>query len=157
MALAQDFLGDTIVANILALGYAWQRGLVPVGLEALRRAIELNGVAVESNLLAFSLGRLAAADPAACDALLGAPVGQPAGDESVETLLARGVEHLTAYQDGAYAQRYAERVRQVRAREAGLGSDAGLPFTRAMARSLLKLMAYKDEYEVARLYTDAGS
>jgi indolepyruvate ferredoxin oxidoreductase len=152
--LAEDFLGDTIVANILALGYAWQRGLVPVGLEALRRAIELNGVAVESNLLAFSLGRLAAADPAACDALLGAPVGQPAGDESVETLLARGVEHLTAYQDGAYAQRYAERVRQVRAREAGLGSDAGLPFTRAMARSLLKLMAYKDEYEVARLYTD---
>ena len=63
-ALAQDFLGDTIVANILVLGYAWQRGLVPVGLAALQRAIELNGVAVEANMLAFSLGRLAAADPA---------------------------------------------------------------------------------------------
>jgi indolepyruvate ferredoxin oxidoreductase len=153
-ALAEDFLGDTIVANILALGYAWQRGLVPVGLEALRRAIELNGVAVDANLLAFSLGRLAAADPAACDELLGAPAGALALEQSVDALLARGVEHLTAYQDSAYAQRYADRVRRVREREAALGGDAGLPFTRAVARGLLKLMAYKDEYEVARLYTD---
>jgi indolepyruvate ferredoxin oxidoreductase len=155
-ALAEEFLGDTIVANILALGYAWQRGLVPMSLTALTRAIELNGVAVPSNLLAFSLGRLAAADPPALEALRsGAIASEPLPDvETVESLLARGVEHLTGYQDSAYAQRYAERVRGVQAAEAALGADASLPFTRAVARSLLKLMAYKDEYEVARLYTD---
>jgi len=152
--LAEDFLGDTIVANILALGYAWQRGLVPVGLDALRRAIELNGVAVESNLLAFSLGRLAAADPAACDSLLGEPVNPPREPESVDGWIVRGVRHLTDYQDAGYAQRYLDTVQRVRAREAALGADATLPFTRTVAQSLLKLMAYKDEYEVARLYTD---
>ena len=162
-ALAQEFLGDTIVANILALGYAWQRGLVPMSLAALLRAIELNGVAVQNNLLAFSLGRLAAADPAACDALRSgaADAGQRVASgeslsdvETVEALIARGVEHLSGYQDAAYAQRYAGRVRRVQAQEAALGADASLPFTRAVAKSLLKLMAYKDEYEVARLYTD---
>jgi indolepyruvate ferredoxin oxidoreductase len=163
--LAQDFLGDTIVANILALGYAWQRGLAPVSLAALRRAIELNGVAVQNNLLAFSLGRLAAADPAACHALRssasddrprgGAASGESLSDvETVEALVARGALHLTGYQDAAYARRYADRVRRVQAQEAVLGADASLPFTRAVAKSLLKLMAYKDEYEVARLYTD---
>jgi indolepyruvate ferredoxin oxidoreductase len=157
--LAEEFLGDTIIANILALGYAWQRGLVPVGLPALQRAIELNGVAVQNNLLAFSLGRLAAADPAACAALRAAPSSStPALSdvETVEALLARGVEHLRGYQDAAYAQRYADRVRRVQAHEASLGADASLPFTRAVAKSLLKLMAYKDEYEVARLYTDGA-
>jgi indolepyruvate ferredoxin oxidoreductase len=74
--------------------------------------------------------------------------------ETVDSLIARGVEHLTGYQDTAYAQRYAERVRRVQVQEASLHADASLPFTRAVARSLLKLMAYKDEYEVARLYTD---
>src|SRR6185436_11247477 len=69
-ALAEEFLGDSIVSNILAMGYAWQRGLVPVGLAAMQRAIELNGVAVESNKAAFSLGRLAAADPVGCRELL---------------------------------------------------------------------------------------
>ncbi|HSB25749.1 MAG TPA: indolepyruvate ferredoxin oxidoreductase family protein, partial [Burkholderiaceae bacterium] len=155
-ALAQDFVGDTIVANILALGYAWQRGLVPMSLAALHRAIELNGVAVRANLLAFSLGRLAAADPAACEALRGGAAASEATGriETVESLLARGVEHLTGYQDAAYARRYAEHVRRVQAAEAQLGGDASLPFTRAVAASLLKLMAYKDEYEVARLYSD---
>jgi len=154
--LAQDFLGDTIVANILALGYAWQRGLVPMSLAALQHAIELNGVAVQNNLLAFSLGRLAAADPPACEALRGgASAREPLPDvETVEALVTRGALHLTGYQDAAYAQRYAERVRLVQAHEAALGADPSLPFTRAVAKSLLKLMAYKDEYEVARLYTD---
>jgi indolepyruvate ferredoxin oxidoreductase len=153
--LAHDFLGDTIVANIIALGYAWQRGLVPMSLAALQRAIELNGVAVHNNLLAFSLGRLAAADPAACDALRGAAATEPPSDiETVEALIARGALHLTGYQNTAYARRYAEHVRRVQAQEAALGADPSLPFTRAVARSLLKLMAYKDEYEVARLYTD---
>jgi indolepyruvate ferredoxin oxidoreductase len=155
--LAQDFLGDTIVANILALGYAWQRGLVPMSLAALTRAIELNGVAVQNNLLAFALGRLAAADPSACEALRGggAPAHEPQPDvESIDALIARGVQHLTGYQSAAYAQRYAERVHRVQVHEAALEADARLPFTRAVAGSLLKLMAYKDEYEVARLYTD---
>ena len=107
--LAEDFLGDTIVANIVALGCAWQLGLVPVGLPALQRAIELNGVAVRNNRLAFALGRLAAADPAACEALRAGAADEAAGGagDSIDALIARGVEHLTGYQDSAYAQRYA--------------------------------------------------
>jgi len=156
-ALAEAFLGDSIASNIIALGYAWQRGLVPVSAAALLRAIELNAVAVQNNQLAFSLGRLAAADPRALAALLEpqAPHDQPA-EETLDAIVARGVEHLTGYQDAAYARRYADFVARVREREAALGADPSLPFTRAVARSLLKLMAYKDEYEVARLYTDGA-
>ena len=155
-ALAEDFLGDTIVANVLALGYAWQRGLVPLSLEALTRAIELNAVAVATNQLAFALGRLAAADPAGCERLLGAPADTPVppADEPLDALLARAEAHLSGWQDGRWARRYTERVQAAREREAALGADPALPFTRAVARSLLKLMSYKDEYEVARLYTD---
>ncbi|MBK0392421.1 indolepyruvate ferredoxin oxidoreductase family protein [Ramlibacter algicola] len=154
--LAEAFVGDSIVSNILALGFAWQRGLVPVGAAALQRAIELNGVAVDSNKLAFSLGRLAAADPQAIAQLLQgpqAPHDAPAAD-TLEAIVVRGVQHLTGYQDAAYARRYADFVARVRTREASMAADPSLPFTRAVARSLLKLMAYKDEYEVARLYTD---
>ncbi len=155
-ALAQEFLGDTVTSNILALGYAWQRGLVPVSLEALTRAIELNNVAVESNLLAFALGRLAAAEPAALAGWRGAATSAPS-DESLEGIVARGVAHLSAYQNAAWAHRFERWIRQVEAAEAALGaSDASRPFTQAVARSLLKLMSYKDEYEVARLYTDPG-
>ncbi|HYF16862.1 MAG TPA: indolepyruvate ferredoxin oxidoreductase family protein [Ramlibacter sp.] len=154
-ALAEAFLGDSIVSNILALGYAWQRGLVPVGLEALLRAIELNGVGVENNKLALSLGRLAAADPQAVAALLREPQPEPVrADESLDAIVARGLKHLTGYQDAGYARRFADFVARVRTREQALGAEASLPFTRAVARSLLRLMAYKDEYEVARLYTD---
>ncbi|MCR5864811.1 indolepyruvate ferredoxin oxidoreductase family protein [Aquincola sp. J276] len=157
-ALAEAFLGDSIVSNILAMGYAWQRGLIPVSLEALQRAIELNGVAVQSNQLAFSLGRMAAADEAALHTLLNAPAeaAASADGESLEALVARGVVHLTGYQNAAYARRFEARVRQLQQREQALGADATLPFTRAAAASLLKLMAYKDEYEVARLYTDGA-
>ncbi len=155
-ALARDFLGDAIVSNILAMGYAWQRGLVPVSLPALLRAIELNGVAVESNQMAFSLGRLAAADPAGCRALLQEPPAVPAGQDALEAVLARGVVQLTAYQSATYARRYESLVRRAWQRELALGADPALPFTRSVARSALKLMAYKDEYEVARLYTDGS-
>ncbi|MBA2962096.1 MULTISPECIES: indolepyruvate ferredoxin oxidoreductase family protein [Ramlibacter] len=151
--LAETFLGDSIVSNILALGYAWQRGLVPVGAPAMLRAIELNGVGVDNNKLAFSLGRLAAADPGAVAALLREPPA-PAPADTLEALVHRGVQHLTAYQDATYARRYADFVARVRVREAALAADPSLPFTRTVARSLLKLMACKDEYEVARLYTD---
>jgi indolepyruvate ferredoxin oxidoreductase len=150
-ALAEDFLGDTIVSNILALGVAWQRGLVPVSLEALQRAITLNGVAVQNNLLAFGLGRLAAADPAGLQALRQGDA-VVAAEESVQALLARGVEHLTGWQNAAWAERYRATVQRVQQAEQGI--DPALPLTRTVARSLLKLMSYKDEYEVARLYTD---
>jgi indolepyruvate ferredoxin oxidoreductase len=153
-ALAEAFLGDSIVSNILALGYAWQRGLVPVGLQALQRAIELNGVGVDNNKLAFSLGRLAAAQPAAVADLLRGEAPAPARIDSLDDIVARGVAHLTGYQGARYARRYADVVQAVRTREEALGADASLPFSRAVAQSLLKLMAYKDEYEVARLYTD---
>jgi indolepyruvate ferredoxin oxidoreductase len=142
-----------VTANILAMGYAWQRGLIPIGLAAMRRAIELNGVAVESNLLSFGLGRLAAGNPAA---LREEVVAAPAED-TLEALVARGVKHLTGYQDAAWARRYAAAVERVRVAEQGCpGFDASLPLTRAVASSLLKLMSYKDEYEVARLYTDGS-
>jgi indolepyruvate ferredoxin oxidoreductase len=154
-ALAEEFLGDTISANIVAMGYAWQRGLVPIGLAAMRRAIELNGVAVENNLLAFSLGRLAAGNPAALRERAAAPADGI--DETLDALVARGVAHLTGFQDAAWARRFEARVRRAEAAERALpGHDTTLPFTRAVARSLLKLMSYKDEYEVARLYTDGG-
>ncbi len=155
-ALAEAFLGDTIAANIVALGYAWQRALVPVSLGALRRAIELNGVAVENNLLAFSLGRLAAADPGAVDALLDDAASAPSHDDTLDAVVDRGVAHLTAYQNAAYAARYRAAVAAARRREEALHADPALPFTRTVAQALLKLMAYKDEYEVARLYTDGS-
>jgi indolepyruvate ferredoxin oxidoreductase len=153
-ALAETFLGDSIFSNIVALGSAWQRGMVPVGLQALLRAIELNGVAVDNNKLAFSLGRLAAADSHSIEALLrGESLHAPAHD-TLDALVARGVAHLTGYQDARYARAYADFVATVRDREQALRGDRALPFTRAVAEGLLKLMAYKDEYEVARLYTD---
>jgi indolepyruvate ferredoxin oxidoreductase len=158
-ALAETFLGDTITSNILALGYAWQRGLVPVSLEALQRAIELNGVAVANNLTALSLGRLAAGDPQALQALLAAPAGTDAAagtgaEEPLAALMDRAAAHLTAWQDAAWADRFRATIARVRDAEQARSADPGLPFTRAAARSLLKLMSYKDEYEVARLYTD---
>jgi indolepyruvate ferredoxin oxidoreductase len=156
-ALAEAFLGDSIVSNILALGYAWQRGLVPLSLPALMRAIELNAVAVENNKLAFSLGRLAAGNPQAIEALLAAEdeVAHTAPElETVDAIVARGVAHLTGYQSAGYAKQFEDFVRETMRREQAAGGDVSLPFTRAVAQSLLKLMAYKDEYEVARLYTD---
>ena len=153
--LAQEFVGDTIVANIVALGYAWQRGLVPVGLAAMLRAIELNGVAVDANKAAFSLGRLAAADPGAARELLHEPAPTADAVEPLDALIERSARFLAAYQDERYADRYRRLVAKVRAREQALVGAAGaMPLTRAVAEQLRKLMAYKDEYEVARLYTD---
>jgi indolepyruvate ferredoxin oxidoreductase len=152
--LAEALLGDSILANMLTVGYAWQRGLLPVSLAALMRAIELNGVAVENNKLAFSLGRLEAAAPAALRQLLQSDSLDVAPSETLDAFIARGVSHLTGYQSPAYAARYTEFIARVRHHELLLGANPNLPFTTAVARSLLKLMAYKDEYEVARLYTD---
>jgi indolepyruvate ferredoxin oxidoreductase len=143
-------LGDTLPANIVMLGVAFQRGLVPVGEAALMRAIELNGVAVETNKTAFALGRLAVAAPEALQRLEGAPSSAPAAD-TLDALIARREAFLTAYQDAALAKRYRALVDRVRRAEAALGSQA---LTEAVARQYARLLAVKDEYEVARLYTE---
>jgi indolepyruvate ferredoxin oxidoreductase len=150
--LAEDFLGDTIVSNILAMGYAWQRGLIPLSLAAMQRAIELNAVAVPTNLLAFSLGRLAAQRPELCQSLLETPTAAPEV-QTLERLLASGKQHLTAYQNTAYAERFEALVQRVAAAERKLGLTLEEGLSQTVARSALKLMAYKDEYEVARMYS----
>jgi indolepyruvate ferredoxin oxidoreductase len=155
--LAEQFLGDTIGTNIIAMGYAWQCGLIPVGLEALLRAIELNEVAVEMNKAAFHLGRLAAAAPQELARLRGGGLQMVTPARTLDELVEHRMRHLEAYQDAAYARRYRALVDRVRAKEAALrGSDGRLALTEQVALSFAKLLAYKDEYEVARLYTDGG-
>jgi indolepyruvate ferredoxin oxidoreductase len=151
---ATRLMGDSIYTNPMMLGYAWQKGWVPLGLEALQRAIELNAVAVENNKRAFEWGRRAAHDPQAFAALQsggGAQVIQFKPRESVTQLIARRVEFLTGYQNARYAADYQQFVERVRKAEAPLGRSE---VTAAVARYLFKLMAYKDEYEVARLHSD---
>jgi indolepyruvate ferredoxin oxidoreductase len=149
VALAERRLGDAIYANMIMLGFSWQKGLIPVSARALYRAIRLNGVDDEANLQAFEIGRIAAVDPKTRGPGEN-PSPSPAA-MSLEAIIARRIEELTAYQDRAYAERYAKRIAAIRAAEAPLGGEA---LTRAAALSLFKLMAYKDEYEVARLYSD---
>ncbi|PDT77851.1 indolepyruvate ferredoxin oxidoreductase family protein [Bradyrhizobium sp. C9] len=205
-ALAERLLGDSVYANILMLGFAWQQGLVPVSLHALIRAIELNGVAIERNKQALAWGRLAFADP---DFLPKAEAAAASAPETLEQMIARRADFLRDYQDEAYAARYRTTVERVRRAEAAFGAnleegapplplagegrgggistshiaetaptrnasgdalrppphageakrirgEADLPLTDAVARSLFKLMAYKDEYEVARLHMQSG-
>ncbi|MEW6707372.1 MAG: indolepyruvate ferredoxin oxidoreductase family protein [Pseudomonadota bacterium] len=152
--LAVKLLGDSIYANPLMLGYAWQQGRVPLSHAALMRAIELNGVQVEANKAAFEWGRRAAHDLAAVQGLYQAShVIQLVKKPSVDELVSRRVAFLTDYQDAAYAQTYKAFVEKVRAAESALG---GSRLTEAVARYLFKLMAYKDEYEVARLHAQTG-
>ncbi|RZI41124.1 indolepyruvate ferredoxin oxidoreductase family protein [Herbaspirillum sp. HC18] len=154
--LAEQFLGDTITANILAMGYAWQRGMIPLGLRAMLRAIELNEVAVEMNKMAFNLGRLAAADPQALDALRNAETSAVPFPTTVDALVAHRTDYLRAYQDDAYAARYRALIDRVRNAEHALCGDGHTRLTQKVAFHFAKLMAIKDEYEVARLYTDAA-
>jgi len=146
--LALQLLGDTIFANLVLLGAAWQAGLIPLSAAAIDRAIELNAQAVEANRRAFALGRLATADPEALAAPH--PAGPPAS--SLEAIVAERMASIEAHQGRAQALAYRDLVAAVREREAAL--DGALPFTRAVATNLAKLMTYKDEYEVARLITD---
>ena len=150
--VALQTLGDSIFVNPMILGYAWQKGWVPLGHEALMRAMALNDVAVAQNQAAFEWGRQCAHDWAAVQAAL-APTQtvqfhKPVG---LDDVIARRVTFLTDYQNVAYAQRYLRVVERVRAAEAALHKTS---LTEAVARNLFKLMAYKDEYEVARLHTD---
>jgi indolepyruvate ferredoxin oxidoreductase len=153
-AVAGKLMGDTIYVNPMILGYAWQKGWIPLGRESLLRAIELNAVAVENNKTAFEWGRQAAHDRARVEALLSpGQVVEFKKRETVESLVARRVEFLTAYQDAAYAAQYQAFVEKVRVTETPLGKTT---LTESVARYLFKLMAYKDEYEVARLHTDTA-
>jgi indolepyruvate ferredoxin oxidoreductase len=191
-ALSQALFGDTVTANTMLLGFAWQKGLIPLSADALTRAIELNGVAVNTNKRAFNWGRALAHDQADVENLAGVtfdphPPQAGEGDYAkhggggVDALIARRVADLTAYHDAAYAERYLRLVDTARTAEraldphppkavdphppkAGEGdrpkaggggtTPRAEPFTEAVARYAYKLMAYKDEYEVARLYTD---
>ncbi len=160
--IATKLLGDSIASNLFMLGYAWQKGLVPISLDAIMRAVELNGAAVKMNQQAFAWGRLAAEN---IDAVLEAagmkkpqtevaalPLDDARLSKSLEETIRRRVAFLTDYQNAAYAAQYQALVDKVQAAETqkAPGSSA---LTEAVARYYFKLMAYKDEYEVARLHT----
>ena len=146
--------GDTIAANFLLVGYAAQLGLMPLSCEAIERAIELNGVSVPFNLNAFRLGRLCAHDPARITQLLEGRGGndEEAIPQDLNTLIEQRVDLLSAYQNPAYARRYQRLVERVRTLDEQF-PDRDRALTRAVAFYYAKLLAYKDEYEVARLYT----
>jgi indolepyruvate ferredoxin oxidoreductase len=152
--LATELMGDSIATNMFMLGYAFQKGLVPITLPAMERAIALNGVAVEANTRIFAWGRLAAIDRSKLLALL-RPTQDAAPPETLPQLIERRAAFLTQYQDAAYAQHYRAVVVRVAAAEQRLAPSRA-DLAEAVARNLFKLMAYKDEYEVARLYTDGA-
>jgi indolepyruvate ferredoxin oxidoreductase len=153
--IATALMGDSIATNLFMLGYAWQRGLIPLTEAAILRAIELNGVAVASNQKSFLWGRRAAYDYERV-----ARIAMPAQTVSIthllppslDKLIERRAAYLTQYQDAAYAQRYRDFVARVRDAESAL--SAGHKLGEAVAKNYFTLLAYKDEYEVARLYTD---
>jgi indolepyruvate ferredoxin oxidoreductase len=156
-ALSTALLGQSLGANMFMLGYAYQLGLLPIGAAAIEQAIALNGEAVAMNHAAFRWGRRTAVDRAAVEAL-----ARPAADaldqvralsQSFDEMVARRIEFLTAYQNADYAARYRRRVEAARAAEAAQ-TPGKCGFAEAVARQLFKLMAYKDEYEVARLFAD---
>lgn len=158
--IATALMGDAIATNMFMLGYAWQKGWVPLSEAALMRAIELNALQVDFNKQAFAWGRVAAHDVDVVLAAAGrngmtAQVIEFKRTPTLEELVERRVAFLTDYQNAAYARSYRDAVEEVRARESALGeAGRGLKLSRAVATYLFKLMAYKDEYEVARLYTE---
>ena len=151
--IATALLGDSIATNLFMLGFAFQHGLVPLESASIMRAIELNAVAVDANKQAFEWGRRAAADLAQVERI--ALPTQPVvlqRPESLDELVTKRVAFLTAYQNAAYAKRFDSFVQRVREAETRFNGRDTL--ARAVALNLSKLMAYKDEYEVARLYVD---
>lgn len=159
--LATTLLGNSIATNMFVLGYAWQKGLVPLTQESIMQAIVLNDTAVKLNQNAFIWGRRAAHDLATVEKLCEPPADMQEvyahrkQSETLDDIISRRVTSLTGYQSAAYARRYESFVTSVRDAESRVssGSDA---LTQAVAKYLYKLMAYKDEYEVARLYTDGA-
>jgi indolepyruvate ferredoxin oxidoreductase len=150
--LARRLMGDTIFANVLLLGSAWQLGLVPVSHAAIMRAIELNGVEVDKNKQAFTWGRVAADHPEHVEDL--AVTQELAMPETLDQLVERRAAFLVDYQDEALSRRYTTLLDKVREAELDIGGDGR--FAKAVARSYFKLLGYKDEYEVARLHTQTG-
>ena len=154
--IALALTGDTIGANTFMVGHAFQSGGLPLSAASIEEAIGINGVAVAFNIGAFRLGRLAAHDPDAVRALMpraGAGDADGAAD-GLDAMVARRAAFLAAWQNEDYAERYRTAVTAARAAEARLGR--GEAFAAAVARGAFKLMAYKDEYEVARLFADSG-
>ena len=154
--IAEILFGNAQAMNTLLLGLAWQRGLVPVGQAALIRAIELNGAEVETNKRAFVWGRLLAEHPELADEILHGPVTQPETQpRSLDELVQARAAFLTQYQSARYADRYRDVIRDVMTREAAALGHPGR-FSRTAAEGLFRVMAYKDEYEVARLHAGAA-
>ena len=152
--LATALIGDSIATNAFMLGFAFQRGAIPLSLEAIQKAIELNGAAIEMNRTAFAWGRLAAHDlPRVVSAARFKSSGTTPVRKTLDETIAFRANFLTDYQDEAYSKRYLADVERVRAAEAKT-APGSTELTEAFAKGLFKLMAYKDEYEVARLYSD---
>jgi indolepyruvate ferredoxin oxidoreductase len=155
-SLATALLGDAIYTNPFMLGYAWQKGWIPLQQASIKRAIELNGVSIQANLAAFDWGRAAAMDLTAVQRQARpaqvVELRRPVGPRTLEELIARRVSFLTEYQNASYARRYEDFVRRVaREEQARTGTQK---LATAVAQYLFKLMAYKDEYEVARLHSN---
>ena len=152
-ALAGKLLGDTIFTNLMMVGFAAQKGLLPVGLPAIEEAVTLNGTAVKANLQALTLGRIAAAFPDELLTFAGLAGEASPMPATLDQMLESRARHLTAYQDEAYARRYQAFVTQAADRLRARGVTEVEPFLITVANQLARLMAYKDEYEVARLYS----
>jgi len=151
--LSEKLAGDTITANMLLLGFAWQSGAIPISAEAINRAIRLNGAGSDTNTRCFTYGRVAANDPALMAELTG--IGKSAElktAESLDEIIALHEKYLIKYQNSAYARRYRALVDTAMQAESETG-DSNQAFSRAVAGGLFQTMAYKDEYEVARLHT----
>ena len=149
--VATQLLGDSIASNLFMLGFAWQRGLVPVSAEALEQAIDLNGVAVDFNKQAFLWGRRCAHQPEKVMGLISEPK-KAIAPQTLDELLADRQQRLQRYQNHAYAQAYLEVMTKLRAADPRAEQTDSVSY--AAAKQLFRLMAYKDEYEVARLYSD---
>jgi len=150
-SLADRIFGNTIASNIMLLGYAWQKGLIPINRVSLIEAIKINGAAVAMNLRAFEWGRAIAKDPGAVEILISNDDPEDIARPWTKT---RFAEELADYQDQAYADRYADIVGRVALACKAFGADGG-EIVRSVEQNAYKVMAYKDEYEVARLYASA--
>jgi indolepyruvate ferredoxin oxidoreductase len=154
-AIASTLMGDSIATNAFMLGYAFQKGAIPLSLEAILRAIEINGAAIEMNKQAFTWGRLAAHDMARVRSVTQFRTRAASAVKPLDEQIASRAKFLGDYQNKAYADRYLAAVAKVRKAEQAV-APASSELTEAVAKNLFKLMAYKDEYEVARLYTDGS-
>jgi indolepyruvate ferredoxin oxidoreductase len=155
LGISELVLGDTVNANVFLLGFAFQKGFIPLRLQSLDRALELNQVSLEENRRAFIWGRLVASDAKVLEELVAAQSPR-AIPRTLDAIVEHRAAHLARYQDAAYAARYRALVERVRRAEQPLCGNGPLALSEAVARVYAQLLAYKDEYEVARLYTDGS-